>query len=96
MPPLKVPVIIPRYVIPVRVDCECRRAQVDLEYKFVTLQWAIGIGQSVKKEDVICEGEVEKVFFEIHSPIDGILSEISTPDGETCDIHNPIGYIEAL
>ena len=90
-----VSVTIPRYITPVRVDCDCRRKQLDLEFKTVTLQWIKKTGEPVRKGELLCEGEVEKLFFEIRSPVDGILSDISVMDEETCEIHSPIGFIEA-
>ncbi|MDC7239254.1 MAG: lipoyl domain-containing protein [Spirochaetales bacterium] len=90
----KVPVNIPRYGTPVRVDCECRRSQLDLEFKFLTLQWLKQVGEWVEKDDVLCEGEVEKLIIEILSPAGGMLSEICISDGEECGIHQPIAFID--
>ena len=91
---MKVPVSLSRYATPTRVDCECRRTQLDLEFKIVTLNWLNKSGDRVKEGDIICEAEVEKTFIEIPSPVDGTLTEICVPEGKECDIHNPIGYIE--
>lgn len=93
---IKTPVTIPRYIVPVRADCECRRKQMDLEFKYISLQWEKDIAATVCKGEVICEAEVEKVFFEIYSPADGILSEICVQSGESCDIHKPIAYVTSL
>ena len=92
----KIPITIPRYILPVRVDCECRRKQLDLEFKYISLQWEKDIGSSVCKGEVICEAEVEKVFFEIYSSADGILSEICVKNGERCDIHKPIAFVTTV
>ena len=91
----KIPIYIPRYVEPSRVDCECRRKQLDLEFKFLNLHWKKDLGSTVAEGEIIGEGEVEKVFFEILAPADGTLSEICIQDGAKCDIHRPIAYVSA-
>lgn len=91
--PSRQPVIIPRFAVPDRAACECKRVQIDLEDKTVVLMWRVQTGEHVKKGDVLCEYGVEKGSFELLSPVDGELVEQCVHDGTPCDIRQPIGYI---
>ena len=64
-------------------------------YKTAVLSWRVKTGDKVKKDDVVCEAEVEKSTIEILSPANGCLAKVCVQDGESCDSHKPIGYIEA-
>jgi pyruvate/2-oxoglutarate dehydrogenase complex dihydrolipoamide acyltransferase (E2) component len=45
----------------------------------VVVNWFYAAGARVKEGDVLAEGMVEKVNFEIHSPASGVLSRILAP-----------------
>jgi acetyl-CoA carboxylase biotin carboxyl carrier protein len=50
----------------------------------------IFIGQFVRKNDVLCMIETMKVFNEIKSPVDGVITKITVDDGQMVEYHQPI------
>ena len=48
----KIPINVPRYITPVRADCECKRKQLDLEFKTATIEWLCAPEDSVSKDQV--------------------------------------------
>lgn len=55
-------------------------------------KWHRKNGETVRKEDPLCELETDKVTLEINADVDGILS-ILIPEGETVEIGTVIGTI---
>jgi 2-oxoglutarate dehydrogenase E2 component (dihydrolipoamide succinyltransferase) len=45
--------------------------------------WSKKVGDTVKKDEILVEIETDKVAVEVASPADGVLTEISAPDGST-------------
>ena len=89
-----VPVFLPRFIEIGESDCECSRSRMDMEFKAAILYHAVRDGEPVKKGMTLFEGEVEKISFEIFSPADGILRDSSFSDGDFCDVHKPLAFIE--
>ena len=56
-------------------------------------KWLKKEGDSVEVDEPIVELETDKVNLEVPSPIDGILSEISSKDGETVEDGALLGSI---
>ena len=56
-------------------------------------KWLKKEGDSVEADEPIVELETDKVNLEVPSPIDGILSEISSKDGETVEDGALLGSI---
>ena len=56
-------------------------------------KWLKKEGDSVEADEPIVELETDKVNLEVPSPIDGILSEISSKDGETVEVGALLGSI---
>ena len=50
----------------------------------------ISLGQFVRKNDVLCIIETMKVFNEIKSPVDGVITKITVDDGQMVEYHQPI------
>jgi acetyl-CoA carboxylase biotin carboxyl carrier protein len=50
----------------------------------------ITLGKPVKKDDILCIIETMKVFNEIKSPVDGVISKIMVDDGQMVEYHQPI------
>jgi hypothetical protein len=88
------PIWIPRFAVPARAVCECRRKEMDLEYKTVRMTWRVNAGSHVKTGEVLCEAETEKCLVEVLSPSEGILAVRCVPDGAYCGIRQAIGYID--
>ncbi|MDZ7697794.1 MAG: biotin/lipoyl-containing protein [Deltaproteobacteria bacterium] len=59
------------------------------------VKWLKAEGDTVKKDEAICEVETEKVVFEVESPGDGVLYKIIVPDGEKVKIFATIGILAA-
>lgn len=55
--------------------CQFREFQIRGKKGEIT-EWLVEEGGSVKKDQVVCEGEVEKKTLEFRSPADGILEKI--------------------
>ena len=89
-------VMLPRFAVPVCAACECRRGEMDLEYKTMVITWLVKPGDRVNQGDILCEAETEKCVFEIPAPADSVLSEQCVSDGADCGIRQTIGYIETL
>jgi 2-oxoglutarate dehydrogenase E2 component (dihydrolipoamide succinyltransferase) len=49
-------------------------------------KWLKKEGDSVEVDEAIVELETDKVNLEVPSPVDGVLSEISSKDGETVEV----------
>jgi len=56
-------------------------------------KWLKKTGDVVKVDEAIVELESDKVNLEVPSPIDGILSEINSKDGETVEVGALLGSI---
>lgn len=50
----------------------------------------ITLGQSVKKNEILCVIETMKVFNEIKAPFDGVITHININDGGMVEYHQPI------
>ena len=57
------------------------------------VSWLKNEGETVKKDEVICEVETEKAVFEVSAPSDGVLLKIMTPAGEVAKVFSAIGFI---
>ena len=56
-------------------------------------KWLKNKGDIVEADDAIVELETDNVNLEVPSPIDGILSEINSKDGDTVEVGALLGYI---
>ncbi|MEX1252664.1 MAG: 2-oxoglutarate dehydrogenase complex dihydrolipoyllysine-residue succinyltransferase [Hyphomonas sp.] len=56
-------------------------------------RWLKATGDAVKKDDVLVELETDKVSVEVSASEDGVLSDISVPEGETVGIGALLGRI---
>ena len=56
-------------------------------------KWLKHEGDSVAADEAIVELETDKVNLEVPSPIDGVLSEINSKDGETVEVGALLGSI---
>ena len=56
-------------------------------------KWLKKEGDTVEADEAIVELETDKVNLEVPSPIDGILSEINSKDGETVEVGALLGSI---
>ena len=56
-------------------------------------KWLKKEGEAVKVDEAIVELETDKVNLEIPSPIDGILSQINSKDGDTVEVGALLGTI---
>lgn len=75
--------------------CPCQFRPFQLKNKKGELYWLVDIGDTVAKDQVICEGEVEKKVVELLSPCDGILAEICVEEEGTFRPGDLLGIIEA-
>ena len=56
-------------------------------------KWLKQEGDTVAADEAIVELETDKVNLEVPSPIDGVLSEINSKDGETVEVGALLGTI---
>ena len=56
-------------------------------------KWLKQEGDTVEADEAIVELETDKVNLEVPSPIDGVLSEINSKDGETVEVGALLGII---
>ena len=56
-------------------------------------KWLKKEGDPVEADEAIVELETDKVNLEVPSPIDGVLSEINSKDGDTVEVGAVLGAI---
>ena len=56
-------------------------------------KWLKKKGDSVQTDEALVELETDKVNLEVPSPIDGVLSEINSVDGDTVEVGSVLGVI---
>ena len=56
-------------------------------------KWLKNEGDTVEVDEAIVELETDKVNLEVPSPIDGVLSEINSNDGETVEVGALLGTV---
>ena len=56
-------------------------------------KWLKKEGDTVEVDEAIVELETDKVNLEVPSPVDGVLSEINSKDGETVEVGALLGTI---
>lgn len=57
-------------------------------------KWLIKVGQTVRKGDIVCEIETEKVSFKVEAPASGVLANILVAAGSVAGVGQTIGLIE--
>jgi|TARA_B100000900_G_C20401815_1_gene643055 pyruvate/2-oxoglutarate dehydrogenase complex dihydrolipoamide acyltransferase (E2) component len=58
------------------------------------IKWHKNVGDQIKEGDILCEVETDKTAAEIPSTINGILIEITAPEGETIPVGGKIATVE--
>jgi len=56
-------------------------------------KWLKNEGDVIQADEPIVELETDKVNLEVPSPIDGILSEIKSKDGDTVEVGSILGLV---
>ena len=56
-------------------------------------KWLKNEGDSVEADEPIVELETDKVNLEVPSPVDGVLSKISSKEGETVEVGALLGSV---
>ena len=56
-------------------------------------KWLKKSGENVKADEPIVELETDKVNLEVPSPVDGVLSNIKTKEGETVKVGALLGVV---
>jgi len=59
------------------------------------IKWHKKVGDSIKKDETLFEISTDKVDSEIPSPVDGTLTEILYPEGETVNVGKVVAYVES-
>lgn len=97
---MRIPIVVPEQAMPKKDPdgiqlCPCMTKPVKLNYKICTMTWRKELGDFVCKDEVVCEGEVEKKALEITSPCSGILVEKCIDDDDEFTLGITLGYIES-
>jgi pyruvate/2-oxoglutarate dehydrogenase complex dihydrolipoamide acyltransferase (E2) component len=58
-------------------------------------KWKKQINEPVKKDEVICEVETEKITSDVNAPFDGYIKEILVQENEEQEVLKPICLIKA-
>ncbi len=74
--------------------CECQNREYHIRHKTGEIFWLAKEGDYVEKDQVVCEGEIEKKTFEFRAPCSGTLAEICIFDEEEFAYGDVLGYIE--
>ena len=56
-------------------------------------EWLKGAGDAVKRDEVLCIIETDKVNVEVVAPADGTISKIVKNNGELANVGDVIGYL---
>lgn len=94
---MKIAITVPKQLYPKKDpvhSCPCQFRPVDLQNKTGILFWNKSVGDNVEKDEIICEGEVEKKTIEIPSPCCGVLTEQTISGEDRFTYGDVIGYIE--
>lgn len=59
------------------------------------IKWHKKVGDSIKKDETLFEISTDKVDSEIPSPVNGTLTEILYPEGETVNVGKVVAYVES-
>lgn len=59
------------------------------------VRWLKAVGDAVKTGQAVVEVETEKAVSEIESPADGVLAEITAPEGTVIKLGEKIGFVRA-
>mmetsp|Transcript_54884 Transcript_54884/g.128352 ORF Transcript_54884/g.128352 Transcript_54884/m.128352 type:complete len:514 (+) Transcript_54884:53-1594(+) len=54
------------------------------------LEWKVKVGDQVKKEDILCSIETDKVTVDAAAAHDGYVQEIHVKEGETAEVDKPL------
>ena len=57
-------------------------------------KWLKKVGDEIKEGDILCEVETDKTAAEIPSTVNGTLTEITAPEGETVPVGGKIATVE--
>ena len=58
------------------------------------IKWHKNVGDEIKEGDILCEVETDKTADEIPSTVNGTLTEITSPEGETIPVGGKIATVE--
>ena len=58
------------------------------------IKWHKNVGDEIKEGDILCEVETDKPAAEIPSRVNGTLTEITAPEGETIPVGGKIATVE--
>ena len=59
------------------------------------VRWRIGVGEEVKKGDVLLEVETDKAVMDVESDLEGTLLKVVAPEGETLPCGELLAWIGA-
>jgi len=59
------------------------------------VKWHRAVGDTVQADDLLVEVESDKVTFEVGSPVNGIVTAISTHEGDLADVGSAIATIDS-
>ena len=57
--------------------------------------WRVGIGEAVRRDEVLVEIETDKVVLEVVAPADGVMVSINKAEGETVLAEEVLGEFDA-
>lgn len=93
---MRIEIIVPDSLMPKKDPvnpCPCQFREFKLQEKKGQLFWLVQTGESVKRGQVIAEGEVEKKTLEFVAPCDGIVESKIVEDEGSFFRGDIIGYI---
>lgn len=61
----------------------------------VMVRWLKEPGESVAKDEPLCEVETYKSIFQVVSPASGVLKEARCASGDVIHLSDVLGYIES-
>ena len=91
------PIVVPGQKLPKADptnDCKCQFEPVEIQDADCYIQWLKESGEFVKKDEPICEAEVDKKTIEFTADCDGYLTH-SIENGDHFTVGSVIGYIKA-
>ena len=90
-------VIVPEEILPAKVpniNCDCRFEPIVINDSDCYIHWTKNSYEFVKKDEPICEAEVDKKLIEFTAPVDGYLTHM-IEDGDHFRADTVIGVIRS-
>jgi 2-oxoisovalerate dehydrogenase E1 component len=61
--------------------------------KATVMRWLVEKGDAVKSGQAVVEVETDKALTEVEAPADGVLAQVTAPEGTVVNLGDPLGIL---